>query len=303
MDVWGEVWALAEEQHGSFAYAQAVELGADDGWLSRAARDRKIDRLFRGAYGVHGLLDDWTTLAAAQLVQPRAVAGYTAAAKLQAYDGVDVWRPELLVPPGVRVRGLHTHHVLDLVVPEIVVIDGIRCTDEVRSLIDYAATTDDAHVERAVESIARRNPDAIPLLEDRARALSRPGKAGPARVLRVLANRPETPTESDLETVYWQTLRHFGVELPVRQHWVGSYRVDNAYVDIKLFIELDGYGAHGNRTAFRKDRHRQNEIVGLDWVPLRFTDSDVRHYGRRTAMTTQREVTRRRGRLEAVARV
>ena len=89
------------------------------------------------------------------------------------------------------------------------------------------------------------------------------------------------------------------MELPVRQLWIGRYRVDNAYPDIKLFIELDGYGGHSSREAFIRDRHRQNDVVALDWVPLRFTDSDVRYYGRRTAMITAAEVRRRRARLSA----
>src|SRR3954447_26806999 len=184
-------------------------------------------------------------------------------------------------------RRMAVHHVTDLVVPEIVVVDGIRCTDEVRTLIDYAGVVDDVHVERAMEAVFRRSPEKRALLVDRATALSRPGKVGPARALRVEARLPATRTESDLETVYWQELRRWGVDLPVRQHPVGRYRLDLAYPDIQLFVELDGFGAHGSYEAFVKDRHRQNDVVSRDWVPLRFTDSDVRRFGRRTAMQTQ----------------
>src|SRR4051794_28937565 len=115
MDVWGEVYALAEDQHGAVTTGQVAEVGGDRGWLARAERDRRVGRLFRGAYGVIPLLDDWTTLSAAQLVQPRAVVGASAAVKLHELDGLEVWRPELLVPPGIRVRGLVTHQVEDLV--------------------------------------------------------------------------------------------------------------------------------------------------------------------------------------------
>jgi very-short-patch-repair endonuclease len=301
-DVWDEVWALAEDQHGAFTAEQAAVAGGDGGWLARQKRDRRIDSLFRGAYGVHGLLDDWTLLAAAQLVQPRAVAGATAAAKLHVFDGLEWWRPDLLVPPGMRIGGLAVQRVTDLVVPEITVIDGIRCTDAVRTLIDYAAVTDDERVERAMESVFRRDADARGRLVERARALRRPGKSGPARALRVEARLPDTPTDSDLETVYWQVLREHGVELPIRQHPVGQYLLDNAYVDAKVFVELDGYATHGDRQSFGSDRRRQNVLVSLGWMPLRFTDSDVRRYGRRTAQLTEHVLRQRRRDLVAVGR-
>ena len=299
MDKWELLFALAEEQHAAFTTEQASELGVDGHALARARRDRLIDPMRPRVWAVLALIDDWTPMAAVQLVQPRAVAGYRAGAILHRFDGVDEIAMDVLVPPNVRLRGANVHRVEDLVVPEIVVVDGIRCTDLVRTLIDYAAVVDDDTLERAMESVFRRDPAKRGLLVDRATALARPGKSGPSRALRVEAKLPTTRTDSDLETVYWQVLRHYGVELPVRQHPVGRYRLDNAYPDIKLFVELDGYGSHSSRDAFIRDRHRQNDVVGLGWAPLRFTDSDVRYYGRRTAMQTQREVTRRRARLMA----
>lgn len=303
MDVWGEIYALAEDHHGAFTSEQANEVGADSGWLGRASRNRQIGRLFRGAYGVTDLLTDRTVLAAAQLVQPAAVIGYSSGALLHRVDGLAWWRPELLVPPNVRLRGLTTHEVRDLVVPEIVVIEGLRCTDEVRTLIDWASTVDDDTLERGMESVFRRDRTKRALLVERATALARPGKSGPQRALRVEAKLPATPTGSDLETVYWQALRRYGVELSVRQHPVGPYFLDKAYVDIKLFVELDGYASHSSREAFIKDRHRQNYVVAQGWSPLRFSDSDVRYYARRTAMQTDTEIRRRRALLQSAVRV
>jgi very-short-patch-repair endonuclease len=70
-----------------------------------------------------------------------------------------------------------------------------------------------------------------------------------------------------------------------------------------LFVELDGYAGHSSREAFIRDRHRQNDLVGQGWVPLRFSDSDVRYYGRRTARQTDAQVRRRRASLQSLVRV
>ena len=124
----------------------------------------------------------------------------------------------------------------------------------------------------------------------------------------VLDNRPATPTDSDLETVYWQCLVDHGVPLPVRQHEVriGGRLVavlDLAWPDERLFAELDGWASHGSRSAFGRDRRRQNAVVVDGWVPLRFTDSDVRDFGRRTAHVTNAAIQRRRSDLVVVGRV
>ncbi|MDP9453493.1 MAG: DUF559 domain-containing protein [Actinomycetota bacterium] len=98
----------------------------------------------------------------------------------------------------------------------------------------------------------------------------------------MLERRPQgaPPTESDLETQFLQCLRAAGVREPVRQHRLRltdgtMVRLDDAYPEELLFVELDGWASHGGRTAFRQDRRRQNQVVLLGWRPLRFTWTDV----------------------------
>jgi len=49
------------------------------------------------------------------------------------------------------------------------------------------------------------------------------------------------------------------------------YKPDAAIPKLKLIMEIDGYTIHGNREAFEKDRHRQNDLVKAGWTVLRFT--------------------------------
>jgi hypothetical protein len=50
-----------------------------------------------------------------------------------------------------------------------------------------------------------------------------------------------------------------------------GYKIDFAYPDVLLAIEVDGYDPHGTRKAFDTDRARQNRLVLLGWTMLRFT--------------------------------
>lgn len=66
-----------------------------------------------------------------------------------------------------------------------------------------------------------------------------------------------------------------GLPEPAQQHRVtlGSRRcrIDLAYPDLKLAIEIDGWTFHRTRTAFDEDRARANDLVVAGWNVLRFT--------------------------------
>ncbi len=103
-----------------------------------------------------------------------------------------------------------------------------------------------------------------------------------AALRRVLARRPigAATTESELETRFLQLVREAGLPPPVPQYVVreaGRFmaRIDLAYPERRLAIELDGYGPHRSVGAFRRDRNRQNGLALLGWTVLRFTWEDV----------------------------
>jgi very-short-patch-repair endonuclease len=52
-------------------------------------------------------------------------------------------------------------------------------------------------------------------------------------------------------------------------------RIDLAFVDLRIAIEVDGFAYHSDRSRFQRDRSRQNLLVGLGWTVLRFTWEDV----------------------------
>lgn len=60
-------------------------------------------------------------------------------------------------------------------------------------------------------------------------------------------------------------------------------RVDFAYPEAKLAIEIDGYRWHAGNDAWQRDRRRNNELSRLGWTVLRFTAADLKDARRVTA--------------------
>jgi very-short-patch-repair endonuclease len=68
-----------------------------------------------------------------------------------------------------------------------------------------------------------------------------------------------------------------GLPQPVRQHEIreAAARVDLAYPDHRLAIELDGFRWHAGRGPFRSDRLRRNRIEAAGWRLLETATEDV----------------------------
>ena len=92
--------------------------------------------------------------------------------------------------------------------------------------------------------------------------------------------RGEERPDSVLEPRMARLLRDAGLPAAVFQHEVcngGRFvaRVDFAYPDVRLALEVDGWGSHSSPRALQSDLARQNALVALGWTVLRFTWIDV----------------------------
>ena len=82
--------------------------------------------------------------------------------------------------------------------------------------------------------------------------------------------------------------RQHAVPMPACQFEIRSGRrllgrVDFAFPDRRLAIEVDGYEHHASLDAFQRDRARQNDLVAAGWTVLRFTWDDVHQRPERVA--------------------
>jgi hypothetical protein len=115
-------------------------------------------------------------------------------------------------------------------------------------------------------------------------------------VLALLDPASSVAQESPLEVLVLGAIRERGLPPPEPQHVVvvegHEFRLDMSYPLVQLFIEGDGFGVHGMRSSFERDRWRQNLLVAHGWTPLRFTWRQAR--GDRHAVGVVVERTLRR---------
>jgi hypothetical protein len=231
-------------------------------WGERSGRWRRIDRqLYPEGSDDPNAFDR----ARARVLATGGVANGRLAGVLYGLDGV---------------TGPDEHPLRRRVLPEhrIVVVEGIRCTDGLQTVVDLASDLDDVRWEQALESALRKRLTSVCDIEA---ALLGPGRArtpGVRRMRRVLAARPKAapPTESLLETLMVQLVR--GIEQlpdPARPHEVvdpyGSFvaRVDLSWPELGLFLELAGQ--HHEAQPVYDPRRETAVVAATGWLPGRFT--------------------------------
>ena len=131
---------------------------------------------------------------------------------------------------------------------------------------------------RALDDLLRRK---LCTLDEIRRCVDRlhPGPGRPLKGMhRVLGERwpGYAPGESDLETRALRAIANGGLPLPKQQHRMRlagkTVRIDLAYPELKIAIEVDSWEYHGQiRSAFDCDHIRRDELVLLQWVPFTFT--------------------------------
>jgi very-short-patch-repair endonuclease len=289
--------AIAARQHGTIARRQVVELGGDRRLVARRVAAGRWLRLSRDVVAVAGSPPTWRRAAWALHLEagPRsALRGASAAALLGLLDR---WPDalEVVVPRG------HDHHTTlgrvreaaTLPAEHVTMVEGLACTTVARTVFDLAGDPPAnlrsptgrpfhaQHVERLVDrALARRLVTVAQLraVLDDVGARGRPGTA----VLRDLLQgwaAGHVPTESELEGRFLQLCRDHGLPEPRPQVRLGAHavigRVDFAYLDAGLVVELDGAAFHDGPLEREADRRRDNELAALGLRVLRLRWADV----------------------------
>lgn len=173
---------------------------------------------------------------------------------------------------------------------DITTIDRIPVTRPARTLVDLASCVPRQVLEEAVDDALCRRLVTLDRLERRFHAL-RKGRRGTRTLAAVLGTWRDGSEPQDVaEARLLRRLRHAGLPTPETQydvvdHHTGRFvaRLDAAWPEHKVAIELDGFRWHASPRAFERDRARRNHLLHLGWTVYQATPADLIADGRRLA--------------------
>jgi very-short-patch-repair endonuclease len=273
---------LAARQHGLATRVQLIRLG----FTRHQIHGRVAAELWRRAapsvYDVApASLDSRRALHAAVLAADGLAAYRSAGILRQLIDGAPA-RPEIIVTGATLPRGLEAtvHRSRTIGPKDRSRVDGIATTSVVRTLLDLGWAVDEPTLSLAVSrAIVSRQTTLSRVLAavDAGRLMGHRGVAS----LRVVLDRyrvDRQACESKLESLLADAIAKRRMPSH-RQHRIvvggRRCRLDFAWPDQMVFVEVDGLAEHTERSAFDNDRRRQNLLVAIGWLPLRYTWTDL----------------------------
>ncbi|MEX2538297.1 MAG: type IV toxin-antitoxin system AbiEi family antitoxin [Actinomycetota bacterium] len=272
--------ALAAKQHNAFTRDEALAQGFLPGVIDRRVQTGRWGLIEPGVYFVSGSPSTWDqkAMAAVLATGPAAMASHLAAAALW---GMLESRPErfdVTVPHGrhhARLGWRVTHQARNLRRADVKTVRGIPVTSPNRTLIDLAGVLSPDQLEAALDTAVALGLVSIARLERYIdeRRLGR--NRGVGRLRALLHDRAKGVPEGELERRFLRLIRGLGIPEPIRQQRSGRRRIDFAYPEQRIMIELDSWVHHRTPSQQRSDNRRQNELVLRGWQPLRFTWYDV----------------------------
>ncbi|MGB6247433.1 DUF559 domain-containing protein [Gordonia sp. (in: high G+C Gram-positive bacteria)] len=108
-------------------------------------------------------------------------------------------------------------------------------------------------------------------LTDLRRSLERNSGAHGMRRARVLLTAAEDPSESVAERLFAKLLRLRGVDGWTQQVPFCGYRLDFAWIEEQIGIEIHGWNFHHTHDQWERDQRKTNQLARMGWLPLIYT--------------------------------
>lgn len=275
------VGELADRQHGVVERGQLLGLGLGEEGIKSWIRLGRLHPLHAGVYAVGrrstSLHGRW--MAAVLACGSNAVLSHRSAAAIRGIRGSSGTRIDVTTPRKARGVGSIRRHFSLLPADEITRSEGIPVTTVPRTIFDMAASSPPEAVESMLrEAEYRRLYDRLSLhdLLDRY-----PRRRGSKAVRAALARVVERPgrIRSPLEERFLPFLDSYRLPRPRLNAWLEvageRCQADCLWPEARQIVELDGWEAHGTRSAFRDDKARERRlrvagygVTRIAWVQL-----------------------------------
>ena len=275
---------IARRQHG---VVERDQTGMSASAWHRATHDGRLIPLHRRVARLPGtaVTPEQQMIAATLAAGPGSVVSHGSAAYLHGMIGTAPKSVHLIAPTArtnrvvertATVRGLDdvvVHRPSDRRRLTPSRIDGIACTNVLRTLLDLGAVSPSL-VDGAVGHALTENLASLGAITSCLAEHARPGRAGVTALRRAVENWTidAKPADSVLEPTMHRLVARYGLP-PVEFHpHIGGREVDFRVVGTPIILECDGWMHHGrDRAAFDRDRFDDTEFALRGWIVLRFT--------------------------------
>lgn len=203
----------------------------------------------------------------------------------------DFFRPEITTPRHLASEQaiVHQGHI-----PRThrTVIGGIPVTSIHRTLMDLGDVMGESQVQDALDCALRRRMTSAQWLSTELDRTGISGRKGAAMLKRLLVG--DTSRPSWLERRFIRLLIAEKLGGYVREHHCGPYRIDFAWLDVKLGVEVHGEKWHLRRARWSADLTRHNRLTAAGWTMLHFDWTQIKL----DPVEVIREIRETRSRLE-----
>jgi len=287
------VQAWLSAHYGVISRTEALAAGLTPAQIKSRAQSERWQIVSRGVYHLGGApMGTLARFRVAVLVGGRDCAlSHGSAAWLWGIAGSAeaIQTPTITVPRSrlVRVSGLdivRSRHAVRAVFRR-----GLPCTDPIRTIIDCAAGATAEDLDDLVDrALARKIVRHERLLKSVVASTDFRHHRGRPRLVARFKARGVTgsPHPSVLESRMGRLLRRHRIPEPRAELWWGpdrSYRLDFAFPEVRLVIEVDGYAGHFAPEKQRYDRRRDQRLRRAGWTVLRYDWWEVTYDAARVA--------------------
>jgi very-short-patch-repair endonuclease len=277
---------VAARQHGLLTRAQLAELGISESAVGRLVERGILRRIRPGVYRLLGSRPSrQQDIVAAQLWAGRdAFASHRTAAEIYSLPGERARLIELTTSGSVRSGDVIVHRRAVWPPSDVIIVDGMRVSTITRTLLDLASVVSVGTLARALDAALHRG-ESLDSISRRLEATAVQGRTGTRNLRQLIEERAGeiAAVESPLERDFLTLVRDRVMPEPVGQYPVlvdGHLvaRLDFAYPELKIGVELDGYAFHSDRDSFNRDRRRLTELANEGWHMLIFTRQQIRDH-------------------------
>jgi very-short-patch-repair endonuclease len=282
-----EIAAMAATQHGVVTLLQARALGLSERAVERRVASGTWRRMHAGVYALAGApsTDEQRLQAAILASGSLAAVSHRAAVRRWGHRRGREAPLEISTERerGLQVDGVIVHRSRDLRPEQLTMIDGLPVTNPARTLVDLGQVEPWFVVRDFLEDLVARRITTVAAAHAALLLHSRRGRAGCGALRHVLEQRAllDRPAESVLEAAFADLCRLAGLPIPVHQLPVRiqgrERRIDFAYPELMIAIEVDGFEHHATATGFTSDRVRGNDLALAGWTVLHFTWNQIVH--------------------------